>query len=132
MLAVIAAAGCPARSRQTPDDTVVVLIESPMTTADPRTISNHDATPSRLISIGLFSMDAEHAAATDLAANIEQRDDLTWDVDPHTRSSPTATVTAEDVAETFRSVYKPDSDSLWHNAPSTASSRRWPTSCGSI
>jgi peptide/nickel transport system substrate-binding protein len=119
MLAVIAAA-CPARSRQTPDDTVVVLIESPMTTGDPRyTISNYDATLSRLVSPGLFAMDtANMVPRLDLASKIEQVDDLTWDatIRDDAKFSDGNPVTAEDVAETFRSVYKEHSDSLWHNA----------------
>jgi peptide/nickel transport system substrate-binding protein len=119
MLAVIAAA-CPARSRQTPDDTVVVLIESPMTTGDPRyTISNYDATLSRLVAPGLFAMDTpDMVPRLDLASKIEQVDELTWDatIRDDAKFSDGNPVTADDVAETFRSVYKEHSDSLWHNA----------------
>ena len=35
-LLVIALAACSAKRRRTPDDTIVMLIESPVTTVDPR------------------------------------------------------------------------------------------------
>jgi peptide/nickel transport system substrate-binding protein len=115
---VAIASACTPRERRTPDDTLVMAIESPVLNADPRyTISNYDATVSRLVAPGLFAMDTPTMEPRfDLATAIERVDDVTWDVTlrPDAKFSDGEAVRAEDVVGTFRSVYEEHSDSLWH------------------
>ncbi len=116
--AVLVASGCEARRRRTPDDTLVVLIESSMKTADPRfAVSSYDAKLSRLVAPGLITVDAlDMAPRPELAERLEQLDELTWQVTirADARFSDGRPVTADDVAWTFGTVLAPGSDSLWH------------------
>ena len=54
MFAMFAVTGCEPLTRRTPDDTIVVLIDAPITTADPRAqITNFDNKLNRLVASGL-------------------------------------------------------------------------------
>ncbi len=70
--ALIVLAAC-ARSRRTPDDKIVVVIESAMTTSDPRyAISNHDSKLARLVGSGITAVDTESLVPRlDLASRID-------------------------------------------------------------
>jgi peptide/nickel transport system substrate-binding protein len=106
--AALAAATACAGDRRTPDDTVVVLVETAMTTADPRfTVTNHDAKLARLVCSGLTAVDTpDLVPRLDLAASLDRVDDLTYDVAVRAdaRFSDGTPVTAADVAYTFESV----------------------------
>ena len=117
-LLVIALVACTANRRRTPDDTLIVLIESPMTTADPRyALSNYDAKLSRLVAPGLTSVDtADAKPRLELAAAIDRVDDVTFDVtirDDATFSDGKP-VRGEDVARTYASVLDDNCGSLFH------------------
>lgn len=111
-------AACAPRTRRTPDDTLVVLIESPMKTADPRyALSNYDLKLSKLVAPGLMAIDtADLAPRLELAERVDRVDDLTFDVTLKAglRFSDGAPVTAADVAWTFDTVTAQGSDSFAH------------------
>lgn len=117
-LAVLAAAACAPNSRRTSDDTLVLVIEAAMTTADPRyAISSWDSKLSRLVAAGLMSVDAEDLEPRpNLAARLDRLDDVTIDISlrPDARFSDGTPVTARDVVATFDSVLAPGSKSLHH------------------
>src|SRR6266850_1769390 len=73
---------CQPRSRRTPDDTIVVLIEAAMTTADPRyAVTNYDSKLAKLVASGLTAVDtASMIPRLELAAKVETIDALTTDV----------------------------------------------------
>src|SRR5687768_15262309 len=106
--AALASVACEANRRRTADDTLVMLIESPMTTADPRyALTNYDGKLARLVAPGLTSVDTPTAEPRlELAASIERVDDTTFDVTlrPDARFSDGTPVRAEDVARTYASV----------------------------
>lgn len=114
----VALAACSPEHRQTPDDTVIVLIETAVRAVDPRyTLSNHDTKVSRLIAPGLTSVDTPTSAPRlMLASAIDRRDDLTWDVTvrPDARFPDGSPVTAADVVFSFQSMLDEDSDSVYH------------------
>ena len=116
---VLAAAlgGCEARDRRTPDDTVVVLIENPVGTLDPRyTTSNYETKFSRLVVPGLVALDTpDLVPRLELAESMELVDELTWEVvlRPGLRFSDGAPVTAADVAWTYESMLAAGSDSVY-------------------
>lgn len=115
-LLVIAAAACTAKARRTPDDTVVMLIEAPMTTADPRyALTNYDGKLARLIAPGLTTVDTPTAEPQlALAAAIDHIDDVTIDVTLRdAKFSDGNPVRAEDVAGLYRSVMSDDCGSLY-------------------
>ena len=103
--------------RHTPDDTVVVVIDTPMNTADPRyALSNYDAKLSKLVYSGLTAVDTPTGEPRlDLARAIDRIDDQTWDITlrDDARFSDGSPVTAADVARTFASVIAKDSGSLF-------------------
>jgi peptide/nickel transport system substrate-binding protein len=108
---------CSANRRRTPDDTLVMVIEAPMTTADPRyALTNYDGKLARLVAPGLTSVDTPNAEPRlELAVAIDRVDDLTVDVtlrDDATFSDGTP-VRAEDVARTYHSVLAEDCGSLF-------------------
>jgi peptide/nickel transport system substrate-binding protein len=111
------AAGC-AQARRTPDDILVVLIETPITAADPRyTITNFDSKLRRLIYPGLTTVDTPTLAPRPyLAAAITRVDPLTADVElrADARFSDGSPVTADDVVRTYDAVLEPGSDSPYH------------------
>ena len=115
-LALAVAVGCAPRTRRTPDDTIVMLIESAPRTADPRkTVSSQDLKLSRLVCPGLMVMDrADSQPALGLAERVERIDDLTWvaTLRSDVRFSDGKPVTADDVAWTFASAIA-DGSKTW-------------------
>ncbi len=114
----VGALGCSPRQRQTPDDTVVMLIETPVRAADPRyTLNNFDNKLSRLVAPGLTTVDTPTTEpALMLAESIERVDDVTWDVTVRgdARFSTGKPVTAADVVFSYESMLAKDSDSVYH------------------
>src|ERR1044071_1492272 len=112
------APGCQPRGRQTPDDTLVMVIEVPMNSADPRAqVSSYDAKLSRLVTAGLTAVDTPTMEPRlELAARIEARDDLTIDATlrDDAKFSDGSPVTAADVVGTYMSVLAPESRSSSH------------------
>ncbi|MCA9674882.1 MAG: ABC transporter substrate-binding protein [Kofleriaceae bacterium] len=116
-LAVAALASCRARRHRTPDDAIVLLIENPVATIDPRyTLSNYETKLSRLVAPGLVTVDTpDLSPRLALAERIDRVDDLTWDatVRADARFSDGTPVTADDVAWTFTTTIAPGSDSVY-------------------
>jgi peptide/nickel transport system substrate-binding protein len=115
-LLVIALTACSANRRRTPDDTVVMLIESSVATVDPRyTTTNYETKLSRLVAPGLTTVDtANGEPELVLAASIDRRDPLTIDVTLRDASfSDGKPVRAEDVARTYQTVMADECDSLY-------------------
>ncbi|MBV8762769.1 MAG: ABC transporter substrate-binding protein [Deltaproteobacteria bacterium] len=113
-MAILAA--CTPNRRRTPDDTLVMAIETPMNAADPRyTISNYDAKLGKLIAPGLTSVDTPDAMPRmELAASIDRVDPLTVDVTLADRTfSDGQPVTANDVVRTYQSVMADECNSLY-------------------
>lgn len=113
---------CTPQERQTPDDTVVMLIETQIKAIDPRyTLNNFDNKLSRLVAPGLTTVDTPTTEpALMLAESIVQRDDVTWDVTvrPDARFSTGLPVTAADVVFSYESMLAADSDSVYHKTNS--------------
>jgi peptide/nickel transport system substrate-binding protein len=118
-LALVIVAACSGR-RRTPDDTIVVAIETPMTTPDPRhDINKIDEKLTRLVCAGLTALDSpDMVPRLELAASVDRVDDLTWDVaiKDNAKFSDGSAVTADDVARTFRELIDPESTSEFHKA----------------
>ncbi len=118
LVSIAAFGACSRETRRTPDDTLVVLIEAAMTTADPRyAISGLDGKLAKLVNAGLTVVDSptlEPQLA--LAAKVARVDELTWDVTirPDARFSDGSPVTAADVAATYGELIAPESESLFH------------------
>src|SRR5262245_52330675 len=74
--------GCARSAHHTPDDTAVVVIDSPMLSADPRTqATSYDGKLSHLVAEGLTAVDTPTMEPRlDLAASVTRVDDLTIDV----------------------------------------------------
>jgi len=110
--------GCAPRTRRTPDDTMVVVIDTPITSADPRAaLSNYDSKLNRLVAAGLTAVDTPNMVPRlELAKNIEWLDNRTVDVTVRddARFSDGSPVTAGDVAGTYMNVLSPDSTSASH------------------
>lgn len=108
---VIGAAGCSTRSRRTPDDTLVVLLEGKVDNIDPRFVSsNYDLKVSRLVVPGLTSTDHPSLEpGLDLAADIRQVDEVTWEATlrDDLRFSDGTPLTARDVVYTYMSTLDP-------------------------
>jgi len=115
---VIAAVSCEPRVRRTPDDTVVLVIETPMNSSDPRAqVSSYDAKLARMVAAGLTATDTQDMTPRlELATRIEQVDDRTIDVTlrDDARFSDGSPVTAADVAGTYMSVLAPEATSGSH------------------
>jgi peptide/nickel transport system substrate-binding protein len=87
--ALIVVAAC-SRSRRTPDDKIVVVVDGAMTTADPRfAINNHDSKLTRLVGTGLTAVDT---------ATLEPRLDLATKLEPTEVTIPLPFVTPVPVA----------------------------------
>jgi peptide/nickel transport system substrate-binding protein len=117
LLALVALMGCDVPARRTPDDTLVVLIDSAMTTVDPRfTSTNYDTKFSRLVAPGLTTVDTDDGApALELAESMVQLDELTWEVTVRAdaRFSDGEPVTADDVVWTYQQLLAPGSESAY-------------------
>ena len=115
---VAAALGCAPAVHHTPDDTAVVVIDSPMLSPDPRIqATNYDGKLSHLIAEGLTAVDTPTMEPRlDLAASVARIDDLTIDVTlrDDARFSDGSPVTAADVAGTYMSVLADDWPSASH------------------
>jgi peptide/nickel transport system substrate-binding protein len=110
--------GCTPRARRTPDDTLVLAIEVPITTSDPRAaISNYDSKLTRIVASGLTAVDTGNLMPRlELASRIERVDPVTIDVTVRddARFSDGEPVTAADVAGTYMNVLSPESTSGSH------------------
>ncbi|HEY1557392.1 MAG TPA: ABC transporter substrate-binding protein [Kofleriaceae bacterium] len=117
-ITLVALAACAPTRRRTPDDTLVVAIETPMTTDDPRyAISNYDAKLGRLVAAGLTTVATPTGEPRlDLAARVDRVDPLTVDITLRdgARFSDGSPVTAGDVARTYSSVLDPACSSNSH------------------
>jgi peptide/nickel transport system substrate-binding protein len=116
-LLVIALVACTAKRRRTPDDTLVMVIESPMTTPDPRyALTNYDGKLARLIAPGLTSVDtANTEPRLELAAAIDRIDNKTIDVTIREDAtfSDGKPVRGVDVARTYMTVMTDSCGSLY-------------------
>ena len=116
--ALVASAGCDARGRRTPDDTLVVLFESAAKSADPRyAISTYDARVSKLVAPGLMTVEgADLMPRPELAERVDEIDPVTWEVTlrDDVRFSDGTPVTAGDVVWTYQTVIDDQSDSVFH------------------
>lgn len=107
MLVLAICAACSARDRRTPDDTLVMLVDGKMTTADPRhTVTNYDSKLARLVYAGLTALDTpDNLPRLALASKVTYRDDVTVDFELRdAKFSDGWPVTADDVAKTYMSV----------------------------
>lgn len=111
------AVGCTPATRRTPDDTLVVAIESAMSSYDPRyALSNWDGKLSKLICPGLMSVDtATTEPRLELASKVTHVDELTWEVElrPDAKFPDGTSLTAADVAYTYTSTTAENSDSVY-------------------
>ncbi|MBC7974132.1 MAG: ABC transporter substrate-binding protein [Myxococcales bacterium] len=120
ILAVLAGLviSCTPRTRRTPDDTVVLVIEAAMTTADPRAqVTSYDNKLAHLVASGLTAVDTPTMIPRlDLASKIETVDPLTIDVTlrDDARFSDGLPVRAADVVGTYATVLDPASTSASH------------------
>ncbi|HEY0481430.1 MAG TPA: ABC transporter substrate-binding protein [Kofleriaceae bacterium] len=109
---------CEPRTRRTPDDTLVLVIEAPMSSSDPRAqVSTYDARLAQLVASGLTAVDTpDMRPRLELAAKVETLDDRTIDVTlrDDARFSDGSPVTAADVVGTYMTVLSPESTSGSH------------------
>ncbi len=108
-LAIVAlsTSACDPRRRRTANDTLVVVLADKATTVDPRfTLSNYDATVSKLVAVGLTSVSTGTGEPQlELASEITLSDPLTVEITlADRRFSDGTPVTADDVARTFTTV----------------------------
>jgi peptide/nickel transport system substrate-binding protein len=110
-------AACEPRTRRTPDDTLVVVIPDVIRDVDPRfAFTNHDTKVSRIIYMGLTSVDTPSLEPKlALAESIAPVADLVWEVTlrADARFSDGTPVTAADVVYTFSSTMHPEARSLF-------------------
>lgn len=113
----LATVACGARTRRTPDDTLVVLIPNVIRDLDPRfAITNWDMKLSRLVAPGLTSIDEPTLEPRlELAESVERIDDVTWDVvlREDARFADGRPVTAADVVFTYESTMAEATGSLY-------------------
>ena len=106
---------CSPQRRRTPDDTLVLAIETAMNTDDPRyAITNYDEKLGKLVAPGLTTVETPTSEARLLlASRIDRIDDKTIDVAlrDDVRFSDGSPVTADDVARTYTTVLDPECDS---------------------
>src|SRR5262249_925448 len=115
-LALALLAACGGRTRRTPDDTLVWVLEASVKELDPRySQSSHETKISRLIAAPLVSVDQPSMEPVmELAESVVPVDDVPWDVTlrPGQRFSDGAPVTARDVAYTFATTIDPARHSI--------------------
>lgn len=118
LVALAALTACPSRKSRTPPDTLVVVLDGVMQSADPRyTLSNYDGKLAKLAHAGLTALDPTSLEPRlDLAKRIDRIDDLTYEIEvrPDAKFSDGSPVLAADVSFTFESMMAPDSDSPLH------------------
>ncbi len=111
------ASSCTARTRRTPNDTIVVLIPNLIRDLDPRfAITNYDVKLSRLVAIGLTTVDREDLEpALALAESIELETDTQVLVTLRESAmfSDGSSVRAADIAFTFESTMSEGLGSLF-------------------
>jgi peptide/nickel transport system substrate-binding protein len=115
-LLVIALAGCSAKRRRTPDDTIVMMIDVSIATVDPRyTTTNQETKLSRLVAPGLTTVDTPNGEPQPvLAAAIDRIDPVTIDVTLRdAKFSDGKPVRAEDVVRTYQSIMADECESLY-------------------
>lgn len=117
-LAIVAAAGsCAPRTHRTPDDTLVMVIETAMTTADPRYATTvYDRKLSYFVAPGLVSVDSDTLEPRlELAEKVDRIDPRTWDVTLRAglKFADGSPVTAADVAGTYSFLLAPKSPSMY-------------------
>ena len=115
---VVVGLGCERRTRRTPDGTLVMLIEVPIKSADPRyAVTSYDFKLTKLVAPGLVVIDRPDLEPTlGLAESLAQPDPLTWvaTLRADVRFSVGTPVTADDVAWTYQTIIAKGSDSLYH------------------
>lgn len=120
LAALLFGAGCAPLDRRTPDDTLVVVVDTEVSETDPRYLRNAtEKKISGLIAAGLTAVDADDLEPRlELAERIEQLDALTWEVTirPDARFPDGSPVTADDVVYTYRSIMDPAMQSLSRRA----------------
>src|SRR5690348_5184279 len=108
---------CSPTRRRTPDDTLVLAIETPMSTDDPRyAITNYDEKLGKLVAPGLTTVETPTAEPQLLlASKIERIDDVTTDITlrDDAKFSDGSPVTADDVARTYQSVLDPKCECIF-------------------
>ena len=114
---LVLAVACTPSRRRTPDDTLVVAIESATSSYDPRyALSNWDGKLSKLVCPGLMSVDTPTTEPRlDLASKVTQVEPLVWEVEVRADAKfPDGTpLSAADVAFTYNSTMAEGSDSLY-------------------
>ena len=107
VITCLAAVAC-ARTRRTPDDTLVYLLDSQIKELDPRFLSgSNEEKLSRLIAPGLTSVDqASLEPRLELASAVTQVDELTWVVTlrEDARFPDGTALSADDVVWTYRTI----------------------------
>lgn len=116
-LVVTCALAC-SRSRRTPDDTLVMLVDGKINSLDPRwAATNNDHKVAQLVVPGLTSVNQESMEpALDLASEIEQVSPTVWDVTVRedARFGDGTAVTAADVVFTYQTTLDPEVKSIHH------------------
>lgn len=117
-LALVVAA-CTPRTRRTPDDTLVFVLEQQVRELDPRYLFlNYETKISRLVAPALVSVDqASLEPRLELAERIDRVDPLTWDVT--VRAGPRfpdgTPIGARDVVYTFMSTLADPKSQAYHS-----------------
>lgn len=108
---------CGVRKRRTPDDAIVVLIESNIRDLDPRfALTNHDIKLSRLVAPGLTAVDGDTMEPRlELASAIEQLGPTSYLVTLRdgAKFSSGRAITAADVVWTYESTMASETGSLY-------------------
>ncbi len=111
IIAALIAAGCAARTRRTPDDTLVYVLESNLLELDPRwVVGSQETKVSRLLAPALVSVDqASLEPVMVLAERVTSVDPLTWDVTVRAgvRFPDGSPLTSRDVVYTYRTTLDP-------------------------
>src|SRR5262245_43206464 len=116
-LAIVLAA-CGPRTRRTPDDALVYVLELQVRELDPRyTMTNHEVKISRLVATALVSVDQPSLQPKlELAESVDLVDPLTWVVTVRStaRFPDGSPLTARDVAFSFKSAMADPKSPQYH------------------